>query len=169
MAHEPRLADWFRAVDRDNSGKISASELASALQRGGLNISLTFAGSLIRLFDRSNTGAMDYQTFCECHNWIMSVREHFLRFDRDGSLTLDYNELYQAVRCSGFNLDSPPFYELCKTFDPDRTGHLSLTSYLAMCALLKSASNVFRSFDPQGSGRISLTFDQMVYVSAFIR
>ncbi|CAG9467626.1 unnamed protein product [Pedinophyceae sp. YPF-701] len=169
MAHDPRLQDWFRAVDKDGSGQISATELVQALGSGGLQISLTFGGSLIRLFDKSNTGRMDYHAFCECHMWIMSVREHFMRFDTDGSKTLGFNELHQAVTSAGFNLDSTPFYELCKTFDPDRTGHLSLTSYLAMCALLKSASNVFRSFDPQGSGRITLSFDQLIYVAALIR
>jgi len=99
----------------------------------------------------------------------MSVRQHFIHFDADRTGSLDYNELFQAITSAGFRLDMPPFYELCKTFDPDRSGALNMASYLALCALLKSAGNVFRSFDPRNQGRIMLDFNQFIYASAFIR
>jgi len=105
----------------------------------------------------------------ELHNWLMHVREHFIRMDADGSKSLNYNEIYNAIQSSGYNIDMVPFQSLVATFDPDRSGSIGLEPYLALCAMLKQASKVFSLFDPQRTGKITLDFNQFIYAAAQIR
>ncbi|CAG9464969.1 unnamed protein product [Pedinophyceae sp. YPF-701] len=166
---DPRITEWFKAVDTDNSGRINASELVKALHSAGLDISVAFAGTLIRMFDDQRQGRLGLVQFENMHKWIMSVRQHFLRFDADASRSLSYHEISQALQSAGFNVDPTPFSELCKTFDPDCTGTLSMSGYLGLCVLLQQASKVFGEYDSQRMGRIGLDFNQFLYCAALVR
>jgi Ca2+-binding EF-hand superfamily protein len=43
-----RHPQWFDAIDKDRNGKLTAMELQSALQLGGLNFSLATVAHIIR-------------------------------------------------------------------------------------------------------------------------
>lgn len=48
-------------------------------------------------------------------------------------------------------------------------GLFGLPEYTMMCLFLLSCKNIFRAFDPSGSGKISLDYSQFVYCAANTR
>ena len=61
----------------------------------------------------------------------------------------------------GFRLDGPAAEALFSSFDCRRTGFIGLPEYIGMTLFLQSASVTFKAFDPQGTGQIHMTFDQV--------
>ena len=53
---DPKVVEFFHKADKDRTGRINASELSAALSQAGLHVSTVFAGQLIRIFDKDNTG-----------------------------------------------------------------------------------------------------------------
>ena len=51
------LFSWFRSVDRDNSGSITANEL-QLLTFGGNPLGLETASKLVAVFDRDRSGSI---------------------------------------------------------------------------------------------------------------
>lgn len=49
------LFNWFRSVDRDNSGSISANEL-QMLTFGGHALGLETSAKLVKVFDKNRSG-----------------------------------------------------------------------------------------------------------------
>lgn len=117
MTDPSSLRKWFDAVDVDKSGEVSVSELQRALKAGGLDFSANACALLIRIYDKSRTGAVSFEEFGAMHVFILSVQESFVQLDRDQSGSLDRQEVHEALRMNGFQLDEPAFravFESCE-------------------------------------------------------
>lgn len=62
---------------------------------------------------------------------------------------------------TGFRLDGPAANALFSSFDSQRKGSIGLPEYIGMTLFLQSAAVTFRAFDPQNTGHIQLSFDQV--------
>eukprot|EP00193_Tetraselmis_chui_P014566 CAMPEP_0177772020 /NCGR_PEP_ID=MMETSP0491_2-20121128/11969_1 /TAXON_ID=63592 /ORGANISM="Tetraselmis chuii, Strain PLY429" /LENGTH=171 /DNA_ID=CAMNT_0019289741 /DNA_START=243 /DNA_END=758 /DNA_ORIENTATION=- len=164
-----QLQQWFSAVDVDGSGKITSTELQKALAPSGLNFSLAVIGQMIRLHDPDNSGSISFEEFGALHAFLTNMRASFQHFDRDRSGELDHNEVHQSLTHVGYELDQHSFYATVKAFDPDKNGKLGEPEYIAMALFLQSARGVFKSFDSQKTGSITLTLSQFVYAAANTR
>ncbi|KAI8464585.1 MAG: EF-hand [Monoraphidium minutum] len=161
-----QLQQWFLAIDKDKNGRLTAMELQSALQLGGLNFSLATVAHIIRIHDRSNTGAISFDEFCKLHEFLTNVQHSFEYFDQDRSGSLSYDEIYNALTHAGYQLDKPALQAVFQRFDPARGGSLGLAEFLALTLFLRSATATFNAFDPQRTGTIKVSFNQFLFASA---
>ncbi|PSN52322.1 hypothetical protein C0J52_11408 [Blattella germanica] len=111
----PEVQQWFNAVDRDRSGKISAKELQSALINGqGKNFSDAACQLMIAMFDRDKSGTIDVNEFQQLYNYINQWLATFRTYDRDNSGHIEEAELSQALQQMGFRF-SPEFVKFLVT------------------------------------------------------
>lgn len=163
------ITEWFRRVDRDRSGKIDVKELQSALALGNLNFSLQTVAQMMKLYDADRSGTMTLQEFQGLHGLLIEMQQTFQRFDRDRSGALTRDEVFQALTAAGFHLDQHAFEALFGAYDPDRSQSLGLPEYMGMSVFLKHTANMFRAFDAQRTGRITLDYNQFVYAMSHCR
>lgn len=90
------------------------------------------------------------------------MKESFVFYDRDRSGTLDVNELNQALTRAGYQVTPQALAAALPRFDGNRRGTLTFDEYIDLCLYLANLRNLFYFYDPHGTGRITLTFDQLV-------
>ncbi|CAH3026555.1 unnamed protein product [Porites evermanni] len=96
------ITDWqntFRSYDKDNSGTIDKRELQTALTSFGYRLSERFYGILIRKFDRSGRGVVNFDDFIQCCVVIQMLTNAFQGFDtnRNGWITINYEQFLSLV------------------------------------------------------------------------
>eukprot|EP00879_Flechtneria_rotunda_P002386 GHRR01002582.1.p1 GENE.GHRR01002582.1~~GHRR01002582.1.p1 ORF type:complete len:169 (+),score=42.16 GHRR01002582.1:192-698(+) len=165
---DPQLKAWFDAIDTDRSGRLDAKELQRALALGNLNFGLNDVDQMVRAFDTSNARSLGYEEFQRLHIFLVNVQNSFQTFDRDRSGKLTPDEVTNALRQAGFNLDPPAMMAMIGKFDPDNSGSLSLDEYIRACLFLQTAARTFGAFDPQRTGQIHLSFNQFVYAASHV-
>ena len=155
---------WFEAVDADRSGKINAQELRNALARGQFDFSIGTADKMIRMYDRDNSGSIQYMEFQQLFQFINQMSAGFKQRDRDGSGSLEGPEVRQALAQSGYQLSEPTFQKMMRHFDREKCGGLKLDDYIEVSVLLGTARNIFAFYDRQRTGQVTFTFD--TYISS---
>uniref|UniRef100_A0A915IUW7 EF-hand domain-containing protein n=1 Tax=Romanomermis culicivorax TaxID=13658 RepID=A0A915IUW7_ROMCU len=96
------VTDWvncFRNFDRDNSGNINKQELTTALTQFGYRLSDPFYGMLMRKFDRSATGNINFDDFVQLCVVLQTLTAAFRQKDADldGVITIRYEEFLSMV------------------------------------------------------------------------
>ena len=88
-------------MDTDNSGSVDAAELQAVLRNGNLNFSMAMTAHMIRMFDRSKNGQLDYQEFLNLHQFLLKVQSDFQQIDvnRRGSLDQQQVEPPKEMFC----------------------------------------------------------------------
>lgn len=93
------MQQWFQAVDRDHSGKITWQELQTALVNAqGQNFSETACRLMIGMFDRDKSGTIDITEFSQLYIYINQWLSVFKNYDRDQSGNIEEVELAQGKR-----------------------------------------------------------------------
>ncbi|CAG8729306.1 14396_t:CDS:2, partial [Racocetra fulgida] len=95
---DPQLFFWFKAVDTDNSGTLTAAELQKAL----IN---------------DNTGTINFNEFAGLWRYIEDWKKCFQTFDADRSGTVNFQELKTALKTFGYNLSDNFVNLLIKKYD----------------------------------------------------
>ncbi|BBN11599.1 hypothetical protein MPTK1_5g13250 [Marchantia polymorpha subsp. ruderalis] len=168
MANNELLRMWFDSVDVDRSGSINCEELQRALAVGNLHFPSSVVNQMIKLYDTDLNGTMSFNEFISLHQFLTVVQDSFQANLRNRE-QLSLNEVYNALTQAGFSLDQPAFYCACQSFDKERRGHFRLDNYMSLCIFLKSARNLFTSFDTSRAGAVTLDFNQFVYCAANMR
>ncbi|XP_064640858.1 programmed cell death protein 6-like isoform X4 [Lineus longissimus] len=91
------ITDWqntFRSYDRDNSGNIDRNELKTALTSFGYRLSDRLYDVLIRKFDRSGRGCINFDDFIQCCVVIQTLTASFQAYDtnRNGWIQINYEQ-----------------------------------------------------------------------------
>lgn len=162
------IMEWFRAVDNDGDGQITAQELQAALRRGNLNFSLATAARMIRVFDTNNDGTINRNEFHGLHEFLTTMQRSFSYFDRNRMGQLTIEQVRQAITHAGIHLDDPAFYSMVRAFDPDRDSKLGLPEFIALSLFLKSAKGTFAAFDPHRAGTVTLSFNQFIFACSHV-
>uniref|UniRef100_A0A7S0N0W1 EF-hand domain-containing protein n=1 Tax=Pyramimonas obovata TaxID=1411642 RepID=A0A7S0N0W1_9CHLO len=160
------LPDWFRAVDKDGSGRICGPELQRLLCQQGLNFSLKFCNGLIRLMDQTASGNLTYEEFAQTHALLVSLLKQFQGADtnRDGQISVP--EVSGLIKAAGFTLDEHSFMELCKAYDLEKTGYFDLHEYIGLYVFVSNCKSIFTAFDPYKAGSVTLDFSKFVYAAS---
>lgn len=159
-----QLRQWFDAIDKDRNGKLTALELQSALQLGGLNFSLATASHIIRIHDRSNSGSISFEEFIKLHEFLSNVQQSFEFFQNEsGMLTVE--DIQNALTHAGYQLDKPALQAVFQRFDPLRRGAMGLAEFLALTLFLRSSTATYNAFDPNRTGTITLTYNQFLFAA----
>ena len=163
MAPPQFLWQVFRKVKRDRSGAISAHELQQALSNGTWNpFNPETVRLMIGMFDRSNTGTIDFNDFGALWKYVEDWQVCFRYFDTDESGTLDKNELKTALTSFGYRL-SDGFYEiLIKKFGRSGEGVIFFDDFIRACVVLNTVTSSFREKDTDMDGVVILQYEEFL-------
>ncbi|PRW57843.1 sorcin-like [Chlorella sorokiniana] len=132
---------------------------------GGLHFSLQACSQMVRLHDRDSSGTISIDEFRTLHLQLTEIKAGWTAAAAGGD-SISAQQAQQLIAQQGYRLEGPALTATCQAFDPDRNGRFGLPEYTMLCLFLKSCQNIFRAFDPQGTGRISLDVSQFVYCAA---
>jgi len=157
-----RFQQWFRSVDRDNSGSISAQELAG-IQFSSRPIGIPVAAKLIKVFDKDHSGSVDFNEYVALQRFLEHMSNAFFTADKDRSGTIDPQEIFTALGQAGFQLSMGTIQAAVNKFDPARRG-LDFPNFLYVCAHLAHCRSIFEWNDPQRTGQVHLTYDSLCHI-----
>ncbi|KAF3427440.1 hypothetical protein E2986_06510 [Frieseomelitta varia] len=162
----PEVQQWFVAVDRDGSGRITATELKAALANGqGGTFSDTACRLMIGMFDKEKSGTIDLYEFQALYNYINSWLGVFRGFDHDNSGSIQENELSAALTRMGYRL-SPEFISfLIKKSDPNGHSYITIDQFIVLCVQIQRFTDAFRVRDTEQTGVISIGFEDFLGVA----
>lgn len=168
---DPQLRQWFTAVDRDNSGHISATELQQALVNGDWTpFDLDTVKMLMNIFDVDRSGTIGFDEFAGLWKYIKDWQGVFRHFDADRSGTIAGDELRNALDQFGFRL--PPYlltllqrkYEgtgsLVSRQNPD--GGITFDRFVRCCVVVKSLTEAFQRADTDRDGWVQMSYEQFM-------
>mmetsp|Transcript_13494 Transcript_13494/g.24978 ORF Transcript_13494/g.24978 Transcript_13494/m.24978 type:complete len:208 (-) Transcript_13494:85-708(-) len=96
------LDQWracFDNHDADKSGRVTRSELKSAMNQIGYRLSDGMYDKLLRVYDPKHTGGLGFdsfiQLFCELHSLTESFKKHDT--ERNGQATFQYEDFLDAA------------------------------------------------------------------------
>ncbi|VDO05237.1 unnamed protein product [Rodentolepis nana] len=160
---DPKIASYFRSVDRDNSGHINAEELQAALSNGiGTPFDITCLSLMISFFDTDNNGTICLKEFEQLYKYITEWQNVFRQHDCDGSGSIDFNEFTATLKHFRYHL-SPQFVQwLMSRFDKQRTNRLGFDKYIYILVCLQILTRSFRAFDTQQIGVATMSFEQFL-------
>ncbi|XP_015122454.1 peflin isoform X2 [Diachasma alloeum] len=162
----PEVEQWFQAVDRDRSGKISSGELRSALANGqGGSFSDTACKLMIGMFDKEKTGMINLEEFQALFNYINAWLGVFKGFDHDNSGSIQEHELSAAFTQMGYRFSSDFIKYLIQKSDFNHTGSITVDQFIVLCVQIQKFTEAFRARDTQQTGEITIAFEDFLSVA----
>jgi len=172
---DPTLFPLFKAVDKDGSGQLSERELRAALVNGDwTSFDPHTVRMMIRMFDTDRSGTIGFNEFCGLWGFLAAWRSLFDRFDTDRSGNISYAEFSNALAAFGYRL-SPQFVQLLfRSYDrrgsdssPQPAAQqgqdaISFDLFVQSCISLKRMTEVFKKYDDDRDGYITLSFEEFL-------
>ncbi|KAJ9050113.1 hypothetical protein DSO57_1017449 [Entomophthora muscae] len=163
MAQVPspeQLSQWFRAVDADGSGQLSAEELQRALVNGDWSpFNMETVRLMVNMFDTDQSGTIGLSEFQGLWQYIEQWKQCFQGFDADRSGTIDQKELSSALQTFGYNLSDRFVQILIKQFDKKSRGDITFDNFIQVCVTIKMLTDSFRRFDTDNDGWIQIGYE----------
>lgn len=160
-----REALWrlFGAVDKDGSGQLSEKELRTALVNGDWSpFDPHTVRMMIRMFDTDRSGAISFDEFCGLWGFLAAWRGLFDRFDVDRSGSISYEEFSEALVAFGYRLSHHFIRLLYSTYDRRGDNAISFDLFVQACISLKRMTDVFKKYDEDRDGYITLSFEEFL-------
>jgi len=156
------VAQWFQAVDQDNSGQIDATELGQALANGDMTkFSEEACRMMITMFDTNMTGTIDVHEFGKLFKYINDWKGMFENFDRNKEGTLSQEDLEAAFQRMGYRF-SPIFVQnLFSKYSP-RQRRLTLDNFIIISVQVKRLTDSFRTRDTAMNGTATFQYEDFV-------
>ncbi|XP_072405615.1 calpain-9-like isoform X1 [Chiloscyllium punctatum] len=154
---------------------ISALELQKLLieilQKSGLNekwdgFGLDACKSLISLTDRHGFGKMGFTEFSNLWSKICQWTRVFNQFDKDGSGTMNSQEMFSALQAAGFQVDEFLMQLIGLRYtDPDLT--FSYVTFICCLTKLDTMIRSFKTMDKFGTGVINITYKEWLQMTMY--
>jgi len=171
---DPQLWQWFRAVDEDRSDSISCQELQRALVNGNwAPFDLDTVKLLMALFDTDRSGTITFNEFAGLWKYIADWQNVFRHFDRDGSGSIDQQELNAALKGFGYNLSNTLLELIMIKYSTDPASRfgpppsITFDRFVRCCVVIKTLTESFQQVDTDRDGWIQLNYES--FLSMFLR
>jgi len=138
------LTDTFDMLDLNASGAIDVAELRRGLHHLGMDSHSAQANAIIERYTHHQT--IDVKVFATLVRDIHTL----LTFDRDGSGTLDADELKPALAQLGLTPSDHNIAKIARAWDADGSGKLDLLEFTDLVRTLQT----FMKYDNDQSGDI---------------
>ncbi|XP_065914214.1 programmed cell death protein 6-like [Dysidea avara] len=160
---DPTLWSWFKSVDQDNSGTISALELRQALVNNNWShFNEETCRLLVGMFDTDRSGTIDIHEFVSLWKYIQDWKGCFDRFDNDRSGNIDASELQQALLAFGYRV-SINFCNLCtRVFDRNNKNSMKFDDFIQCCVMIKGLTESFQRLDTHRAGVVNINYEQFL-------
>ncbi|KAG2209696.1 uncharacterized protein EV154DRAFT_605957 [Mucor mucedo] len=166
---DQQLWSWFKAVDTDGSGQLSADELQRALINGDWSpFNIETVRLMVNMFDADNSGTINFNEFSGLWKYIEDWKRCFQAFDADRSGSINQSEMGNALRSFGFNVSPKFIATLIQKFDRYATikntgkGDVSFDNFVQACVTMKTLTDSFRQFDNDQDGWIQINYEQFL-------
>ncbi|KAI7905817.1 uncharacterized protein BX663DRAFT_467049 [Cokeromyces recurvatus] len=166
---DQQLWSWFKAVDTDGSGQLSADELQRALINGDWSpFNIETVRLMVNMFDSDNSGTINFNEFSGLWKYIEDWKRCFQAFDTDRSGSINQSEMGNALRSFGFNVSPKFIYILIQKFDRYATikntgkGDVTFDNFVQACVTVKTLTDSFRQFDTDNDGWIQINYEQFL-------
>ncbi|KAG7005624.1 hypothetical protein G7Y79_00018g044310 [Physcia stellaris] len=123
------LKTAFSLFDHDGDGEITAAELGSVMESLGLKPSKTELGDIMNEIDVDQSGTISFDEFAtimaqkvKASDSDAELRAAFEVFDKDGSGTINAQELFQVMKSIGEDFTEAQIDEMLKEADHDGNG-----------------------------------------------
>lgn len=117
---------------------------------------------MIRMFDTDRSGTIGFDEFCGLWGFLGAWRALFDRFDEDQSGYISFDEYTKALIAFGYRL-SPNFVHLLfRTYDKSGGNSMSFDLFVQSCIILKRMTDVFKRYDDDRDGYITLSFEEFL-------
>lgn len=159
---DPNIAGWFRAVDADNSGQISAEELKRALVNGNWShFSEEACRMMIDMFDKDRSGSINVYEFRDLFNYINQWKQTFESIDTDRSGFIEFQELTRALQQMGYRFTPTFVQNILTKYDP-KTKRMTLDNFIVCCVQIKRLTDSFRVRDREMKGAATLQYEDFI-------
>eukprot|EP00657_Telonema_sp_P-1_P008038 TRINITY_DN28552_c0_g1_i1.p1 TRINITY_DN28552_c0_g1~~TRINITY_DN28552_c0_g1_i1.p1 ORF type:complete len:202 (-),score=85.57 TRINITY_DN28552_c0_g1_i1:66-671(-) len=133
------LIEAFQMFDKDNSGKIDASEFRNVCKQVGIVPTDSELAMMIEEIDLDNSGDIDMYEFVNAISAKMvdpegedHIRAAFQMFDTDDSGTLSHDELHQVLLHLGESMTPDHIDKLIDIADVNKDGEVDCREFMAM-------------------------------------
>ena len=117
---------------------------------------------MIRMFDSDRSGTIGFEEFCGLWGFLGAWRQLFDRFDVDRSGNISLPEYTDALVAFGYRL-SPGFVEmLFHIYDKRNADAIGFDVFVQSCISLKRMTDVFKRYDDDRDGFITLSFEDFL-------
>jgi len=167
-----QLHERFKSLDTDNSGTVSDQEFRHLLWDLGYSVTPEHVREYLREVDADNSGVLEFPEFehaCQLvhqrHGFtIAEVQEFetlFDRYDTDGSLEMQAEELVSAMGWFGSAITMPVAQQIIHRFDDDGSGSISKPEFLMVMRSrqeeeISEMRATFAEFDEDASGTMDI-------------
>ncbi|KAL8904068.1 MAG: hypothetical protein Q9171_007177 [Xanthocarpia ochracea] len=161
--HDAALFPLFKAVDKSGTGQLTEKELRAALVNGDFtSFDPHTVKMMIRMFDADKSGTIGFDEFCGLWGFLAAWRSLFDRFDEDRSGYISYEEYSNALVAFGYRL-SPSFVTLLyRTYEKKGDNRMSFDLFVQSCIVLKRMTDVFKKYDDDRDGYITMSFEEFL-------
>lgn len=128
---------------------------------------------MIRMFDRDGNGSINFDEFVSLWKYLAAWRELFDRFDEDRSGRISLKEFENALVAFGYRLTTKFVTVLFRAFEskakqvngpsrgPNQHG-MSFDLFVQACISLKRMTDVFKRYDEDRDGYITVSFEEFL-------
>jgi len=153
----------FQSVDRDRSGKITVTELQTALSNGTWSpFNPETVRLMIGMFNRDSDGAINFEEFVQLWKYVTDGTRTFRGYDRDNSGNIDKSELMTALTSFGYRLSDPFYNMMLRKFDRSNTGKIHFDDFIQLCVVLQTLTAAFREKDTDLDGWIRIQYEEFL-------
>lgn len=157
------LMRLFQQVDRDGNRSLTENELRTALVNGDWTpFDPHTLRMMIRMFDTDRSGSVNFEEFCGLWGFLSAWRDLFDRFDRDRSGSISREEFTDALVAFGYRLSNQFVQLLYSTYDRRGDNNMSFDLFVQACISLKRMTDVFKKYDSDRDGYITLSFEEFL-------
>ncbi|KIW23208.1 uncharacterized protein PV07_11428 [Cladophialophora immunda] len=165
------LQPLFRAANASGTGSLTTTELGSALVNADFTpFDSRTISSLMRMFTNSPPNqpqgpTITYQEFENLWRFLAAWRTLFEKFDEDRSGRISLAEFSKALTAFGYRLSAPFVNILYHTFNdrsPIQNQGMSFDLFVQSCISLKRMTDVFKKYDDDRDGYVSLSFEEFL-------
>jgi Ca2+-binding EF-hand superfamily protein len=124
------------------------------------------------MFDKEGNGTVTFDEFIGLWRFLAAWRDLFDQFDEDRSGRISLQEFGKALVAFGYRLSQPFVGVLYTTFEsrargkPSPTGDqltgMSFDLFVQACITLKRMTEVFKRYDSDRDGYITLSFEEFL-------
>jgi Ca2+-binding EF-hand superfamily protein len=175
-----QLHGLFRAANVSHTNALTEGELGSALVNSDYtHFDRDTVKMMVRMFDRDGDGVIHFDEFVSLWRFLAAWRELFGRFDEDNSGKISLEEFEKALVAFGYRLSRTFVRVLFTTYEtkgrrragstagapyPGGVGGrgMSFDLFVQACISLKRMTDVFKRYDDDRDGYITLSFEEFL-------
>lgn len=119
---------------------------------------------MIKLFDKDRSGTICFSEFERLWQYLLDWRALFCRFDSDYSGFISFPEFNEALASFGYRLSTAFVQFLFRHHDHARTKEMTFDQFVSSCVTLRLCTDVFKKFDTDQDGVITIGFEDFLRV-----